>query len=148
MRVLRRIGIKRLGFAMLTFLTLTSVFGALAATNTVPGTRLGQNNQPITANDLKPPECAGLNLSTVTTSGTGGNDLLLGTNADDTLNGGSGDDCIVGGGGNDTLNGGPGNDILIGGAGNDDLNGGGGKDTCYGGSGTNTFKNCNTIYDP
>jgi hypothetical protein len=54
MRVLRRIGIKRMGFAMLTLLTLTSVFSALAATNTVPGTRLDRDNQPITANDLKP----------------------------------------------------------------------------------------------
>jgi VCBS repeat-containing protein len=64
-----------------------------------------------------------------------GNDILVGTAADDTLIGDSGNDVIIGLGGNDRVNAGPDNDIVFGGEGNDTLNGRLGNDRLYGGSG-------------
>ena len=98
---------------------------AFAATNTVPATNVGQVQARIGANDLKPAACAALNLTTVVvgTTGTSGNDLVLGTAAGETLKGNGGDDCIVAGDGNDSLNGGAGNDVCIGGPGTDSFNG-------------------------
>jgi Ca2+-binding RTX toxin-like protein len=54
-----------------------------------------------------------------TTSGGGGNDLVLGFDGADTLNGGAG---------NDTINGGTGGDIMTGGAGTDTINTGAADD--------------------
>lgn len=45
-------------------------------------------------------------------NGGAGNDVLWGSNSDDTINGGEGNDTIFGGSGNDTLTGGTGNDIF------------------------------------
>ena len=76
------------------------------------------------------------------------NDVLIGSNAINTLRGGAGDDDLVGNGGNDVLsgelgsdeiNGGSGNDILNGGAGIDRLDGGTGNDTLIGGADTDFF---------
>lgn len=78
--------------------------------------------------------------------GGGGNDELIGNDADNTLLGNSGNDDLIGGGGNDILRGGYGNDNMSGGAGNDTIyytNGdtfwvnGAPKDV--GGSGTDTL---------
>ena len=55
----------------------------------------------------------------LTTTGTGGADVLFGGRANDTLSGGTGNDRIIGGQGNDRINGGVNNDVLTGGAGND-----------------------------
>jgi len=132
----------RLAWLVLLALILTSIFSVFAAANTVPVSGLDTTTQAITANSLKPPECAGLNLDTVVDSGSGGsgNDLVLGTGNADTLTGGDGDDCIVGGSGNDSLAGGNGNDVLVGGDGDDDLSGDAGAgDECYGQAGTDTF---------
>ena len=105
---------------------------ASTATNVIEASRAGQQNRPITANDLKPPECTALDLQEIRVAGGGGGaghaGLLLGTSGDDRLIGGGGSDCIVGG------------------AGNDDINGGGGGDICIGGPGVDTFKNCETVY--
>ena len=60
--------------------------------------------------------------------GGGGNDIIYGTAASNTLNGEDGSDFLAGFGGNDTLNGGAGNDHLVGGAGKDLLTGGSGND--------------------
>ena len=62
--------------------------------------------------------------------GSGGNDVLYGTQAFGavTLDGAGGDDVISGSQWDDTLIGGAGNDILIGAAGADTLQGGGGND--------------------
>ena len=78
---------------------------AFAAANSVPATTVGQIQVPIGANDLKPPECAGITLTTVVAgvNGTNGNDLVLGTAAGETVKGNGGDDCLVAGGGNDAL---------------------------------------------
>ncbi len=97
------------------------------------------------------------------TTGTAGNDLVTGTEADnnDTLSGGAGDDILYGGWqnsdlGNDTLSGDAGNDTLIGGVGQDTMDGGAdndtfiieGTDTAYdifqGGTGTDTIKGADT----
>ncbi len=116
----------------LFILIIASVVTALAATNIVPPTRVTSQTFPITANDLKPSACAGLNLTDIisgsgTITGTSGNDLILGGPGNDTINGMGGNDCILGGGGNDTIDGGDGTDV------------------CIGGPGTDTFANCETV---
>ena len=93
------------------------------ATNVVPASSVDSllSTRP-TANQLKPPACAGLDLNAVSTGGGGGgglSTLILGEPGDDNLVGASGNDCIVGGAGNDRLNGNSGTDVCIGGLGND-----------------------------
>jgi Ca2+-binding RTX toxin-like protein len=72
-------------------------------------------------------------------------DLILGTDAANTLTGTSGGDLLYGLGGADSLNGGAGNDTLVGGAGNDTLTGGTGADqfTMLPGDGTDTITDFN-----
>jgi Ca2+-binding RTX toxin-like protein len=156
-------------FGMLA-LALVSMFAAQAAANNVPASGRLDTSIPLTANNLKPTECAGLNLATfvvgggAAVSGSSGNDLILGSTGVDTIRGSSpavnnadGDDCILGGGGGDTIYGdaifwalwGAGDDVILGGAGNDTIYGdgslgGSGTDICYGGAGTNPFNNCET----
>ena len=115
---------------MAVVLGLASTTTAIGAANAVPTSKATTNIRPIGANDLKPPECASLTLTTLVigSAGTNGADLQLGTAAADTLNGNNGADCIIGGGGNDTINGGNGADI------------------CIGGPGTDTFTSCTTSY--
>lgn len=59
---------------------------------------------------------------------TGGDDIFLGGQGNDTLYGRAGWDWLDGGAGNDTIYGGDNNDIIIGGAGNDNLYGEAGDD--------------------
>jgi VCBS repeat-containing protein len=54
-----------------------------------------------------------------TLTGTGGSDLLFGSDAEDDITGGAGNDILLGFGGNDTLRPGPGIDTVLAGAGND-----------------------------
>ena len=67
--------------------------------------------------------------------GLAGNDVLIGSDADESGNpslglfGGEGNDLLRGLGGADNLYGGPGDDIIEGGTGSDRLNGGSGRDT-------------------
>ncbi|MGE5514664.1 MAG: M10 family metallopeptidase C-terminal domain-containing protein [Bacteroidota bacterium] len=61
--------------------------------------------------------------------GTPGNDVLIGTSADEHIQGFRGDDILFGGEGNDQLAGGIGNDRLEGGPGYDSYDGGPGNDT-------------------
>ncbi|WP_122257040.1 calcium-binding protein [Pseudomonas syringae] len=70
-----------------------------------------------------------------TLSGTSGNDVIDAGAGDDVINGAAGNDTLTGNAGADTLNGGEGNDVLLGGAGNDSLNGGMGNDFLDGGAG-------------
>jgi Ca2+-binding RTX toxin-like protein len=119
--------------AALVALGLLCVVGvASTATNVIEASRAGQQNRPITANDLKPPECAALDLQEIRVvgrqGGAGHAGLVLGTSGNDRIIGGGDSDCIVGG------------------AGNDDINAGGGTDICIGGPGVDTFKNCETVY--
>lgn len=104
----------------LVALILFSSVTALAATNTIPATRLDTATSSVDVNDLKPSACAGLFLSNLVTgsgtvTGTEGNDLILGGSGVDAIDGLGGDDCILGGGGDDQLAGAGGNDICLGG---------------------------------
>jgi Ca2+-binding RTX toxin-like protein len=119
---------------VLIFASLTSAF---AAANTVPSTRLTDQSRAIAANDLKPAECAALNLVSVIVCPAGGgncngdnqNNLILGSPNADTIRGRGGNDCILGGGGDDTLQGNA-----------------GGRDVCIGGPGNDIFQTCETTY--
>ena len=115
------------GLSLALWIVLLSVASAFAASNTVPLTYLDDDSSPITANDLAPPECSGINLTNVMViigsgNGTNGNDLILGSTGNDSIRGRGGDDCIVTGGGDDTLHGGNGNDVCDGGDGTDSAN--------------------------
>lgn len=123
-RIVLRVAILGLGV-----LIVVSAANAMAAANRVPVTAVEDAAMPITANDLKPQECAGLNLEDVVIWHDDlvrdkAPSLILGTPNRDIIKGGGGDDCILGGGGND------------------DINGNKGDDVCIGGPGTDTFKNC------
>jgi Ca2+-binding RTX toxin-like protein len=116
----------------LLLLAVANLVTAIADANTVPPISLGDQSRALTANDVKPPECAGLDLVDVIggsgiIDGTPGNDLILGSPGVDTIFGAGGDDCILGRGGADTLDGGPGEDI------------------CSGGTDPVTYTDCETI---
>jgi Ca2+-binding RTX toxin-like protein len=100
------------------------VKGVFGAGNFVPASLATRYQAGITANTLKPVECAGITLTTVVAgnTGTGGADLLLGSSAVNSMSGGNGDDCILGGGGNDSINCGAGTDVAVGGPGTDTFN--------------------------
>lgn len=114
------------------------------ASNTVPASNLGEDLRSITADAVKPAECAGIALTTIVADGTAANDLVLGTSAGDSIRGRQGEDCVLAGAGADTLRGGTGDDILLGQAGDDHLIGNPGIDVCRGGAGTDTFQSCET----
>jgi Ca2+-binding RTX toxin-like protein len=81
-----------------------------------------------------------IRIVTPNLAATAGNDLLVGTSADETIDGLEGDDEMFGLAGNDTLIGGTGGDKLYGGDGNDDLSGGAGINYLYGGAGDDRLK--------
>lgn len=68
--------------------------------------------------------------------GGGGNDIIRGGSAGESLSGGTGNDTIFGNGGADIMSGGDGHDNLYGGSGGDVMNGGAGNDGLFGGIGT------------
>lgn len=112
--------IRRAGIAC-CLIVLGSGF-ALTAANVVTGSRVGAARAALTANQLKPPECAALDLAQIRIGGRGGgaqNTLVLGTAGNDRLTGGNGNDCLVGGAGNDFLRGRRGTDVCLGGPGFD-----------------------------
>ncbi|MBL8088720.1 MAG: hypothetical protein KF758_00975 [Anaerolineales bacterium] len=118
-----RFSLRFLTFGLLSLLLLTTLT-AIAATNTIPPTRIDSQVISYQINHLKPSACAGLNLSTMVTgagviTGTAGNDLILGSSGADVIDGLGGNDCILAGGGDDTITGGEGNDVCIGGPGDD-----------------------------
>ena len=143
-----------IGILILLVLIAGAVFTAVAASNTLPSIRVDEDSFPVTADDLKPPECNGITLTNIVDVGAGetgtpNNDLILGTDKNDAeILGGAGDDCILGGKGNERqrvgtewvpgLYGEDGNDILIGGPGNNDY--------CDGGDGTDTYYSCEVTY--
>jgi Ca2+-binding RTX toxin-like protein len=71
--------------------------------------------------------------------GEAGNDILNGGAGDDFLNGEDGNDFHDGGSGNDIIDGDAGHDTLLGGDGNDFLDGEDGKDVLNGGAGNDTL---------
>jgi Ca2+-binding RTX toxin-like protein len=136
--------------ALLAIFTLIwgTMASAMATANTVPPSKASNTSFAITANTLKPTECAGITLTAKisgsgTISGTGAAELIVGGPGADTINAGGGTDCVLGGGGNDNLNGQGGDDVIIGGAGADNINGGaGGGDVCYQNGGGGSFAGC------
>ena len=105
-------------------LLLFSVVTAVAATNTIPATKLGYKTIPLFNNHLRPSACAAISVTNLVTgagmiTGTAGNDLILASPGVDIIDGSGGNDCIVGGSGDDILTGGLGNDVCLGGAGTD-----------------------------
>lgn len=68
-----------------------------------------------------------------------GTNIIVGTEAGETLIGTNGDDCIVGLGGDDVIRGRRGNDFIIGGPGADSINGGRGDDTIFGNDGADVI---------
>jgi Ca2+-binding RTX toxin-like protein len=154
-------------------LILLGIVSAFAAANTVPRSYLTDQVFAVTPNDLKPPECAHINVTHIVDIGAGQspqgnrNELILGTPGNDildlqekyVLDGRGGNDCILGGAGDDVLIGGRGSDVLLGGPGDDRLVGkgdgdgpppgnsqAGDTDICYDGGGNNIFEYCDTTY--
>lgn len=97
---------------------------ALAAGNTVPGSKLGRSATAITPTTLKPATCSAISVTTLVTgtAGTAASELLLATAAANTITAAGGSDCVLGGGGNDSINCGAGVDVAIGGPGVDTFN--------------------------
>lgn len=82
---------------------------SMTASNTVSASNASLSTVGITPNTLKPPECAGVNLTSLVT-GSGGNvvsntgaSLIVGSAAAETLKSSLGDNCVVGGAGTDTV---------------------------------------------
>jgi signal peptidase I len=126
--------------AGLAIAVAAGIIVSFTAATVVPLTNAGVSTDQLALSELLPAQCAGINATklimggTGTTTGTNGNDLILGKNAlgTFTLKGGAGADCIVAGGGPGTTN---------------TIDGGGGGDVCIGAPGaTNTFKNCSATY--
>lgn len=108
----------------LVALVIMASLTAIAATNTIPPSRVTSQTIAFNINYLKPSACSGIVVANLVTgagviTGTEGNDLILASAGDDIIDGLGGNDCILGGAGNDTINGGDGNDVCIGGAGAD-----------------------------
>ena len=105
-----------------------------AAANTIPASRADKNSFGLGVTELTPPECAGMGLTNIVDigageTGTSANDLILGTDKNDTeIRGGAGNDCILGGKGHERqkidkvwgpgIFGEEGDDVIIGGPGN------------------------------
>ncbi len=63
-----------------------------------------------------------------TFTGTSGNDVIIGTQADDTINGSGGNDTITDAYGDDIIDGGDGDDVIVDEGGSNTIRGGGGND--------------------
>ncbi len=92
---------------------------AAAAGVALPLAVMDDIRMTLSPQDVAPPACAGMGLSTIITGagfiqGTVGNDLTVGSAGNDTIEGLDGNDCIIGGKGNDVLIGGAGFDVCIG----------------------------------
>jgi len=130
---------------------------ALAGANSIPVSNIDDySSPPITPNDLKPPECASINVDNLVVGsgnikGTDNDDLILGSSGDDRINPTKKGDrnttnCIVAGAGDDDIRGKDRDEIILGGPGNDDIRGGDGYDICYAGPGDDWFKDCEVCY--
>ena len=87
-------------------------------------------------------QCRGVAVTVYVAAGdspTNGDDVILGTEADESINGLAGDDLICGGGGDDIIDGGAGSDDLNGDDGNDTISGGTEADIIRGGTGDDTL---------
>lgn len=71
----------------------------------------------------------------VVLGGTGGNDIIIASEGDDTIHGDGGNDNLEGGAGNDIINAGDGDDIVRDLGGDDNIKAGSGNDVVHGGPG-------------
>jgi hypothetical protein len=87
---------------VLFILVIASILTTAAASNTVPPTRLTDQTIPITANDIKPPQCKALDLGGIfictkpNCQAPGPDMLVIGTSKTKKLDGGGGESCCVG----------------------------------------------------
>ncbi len=102
---------------------MSAVIGATAlasaASIVIPAAAMADLHMSPSAQDVAPPACAGMGLSTMISgagviTGTEGNDLIVGSAGNDLIDGRGGNDCIIGGMGDDVLIGGAGFDVCIG----------------------------------
>ena len=104
-------------------LAVTATIGATDQ-NIVPVSDAGTAQQAISADQIKPDECASVSVTnrvsgSGTVVGTAANDLMTGSSGPDVMTGLAGSDCILGYDGADEIDGGPGTDVCVGGPGND-----------------------------
>ena len=95
--------LSRLAVFALVLLVLVGIMTAAAAANTVPTSHLTDQTTAMTANNLKPSQCASYNLTSLVVCGAGGtcngttaNDLILGSTTNNRINGRAGTDCCIG----------------------------------------------------
>jgi len=122
---MRRRSWRRSSALALTAIGMFSLTGlGLTAANVVVTSKADDGSTSVTANQLKPAACAGLNLVSVLigVDGDAQANLVLGLPVGETRRGAGGNDCVLGGGGNDALQGGTGVDVCIGGPGTDTFN--------------------------
>ncbi|HYU61970.1 MAG TPA: hypothetical protein VEK39_14520 [Solirubrobacterales bacterium] len=94
-----------------------------------------------------PPSCRGRAATIVAspgaaTTGTPGDDVIVGSPGRDAVDSGPGDDLLCGRGGRDALVGSDGDDVVHGGIGADRIRGGPGDDRCVGGRGRDRATGC------
>lgn len=105
--------------ASATLLTFGSITLASIATSSisVPESIVTDTTVPLVANDLRPPECASLDLAVVRSADGGPvgpeNTLVLGGSSASSLVGGDGNDCLVGSAATEHFDGGGGHNICI-----------------------------------
>jgi Ca2+-binding RTX toxin-like protein len=125
----------RTTIAVLFSLVVFGAVYAIAAGNTIEGSRLDEISNALTLNSKKPAACT-MNLTRIVVctggncDGTGQSELILGTANGERIRGRGGRDCILGGDGDDNIIGNNGGDI------------------CIGGPGADIFNSCETIIDP
>ena len=107
---------------MLTFAAITAALVALEAGGTPAAVNTTSDGQTIDCAQQKAKVC----------KGTGGNDLIYGSQENDDINPFGGDDKVYANGGADSVRHKYGNDTIWGGTGADTLRGGFGHDTIYG----------------
>jgi hypothetical protein len=95
--------LSRLAVFALVLLVVVTVITAAAAANTVPTSHLTDQTTAITANNLKPAQCASYNLTAIvvcgsaaTCNGTNANELMLGSPTTKKINGRAGTNCCIG----------------------------------------------------
>ena len=91
---------------------------------------------------VAPVRCGSRAATVGGTTGTTGDDVIIGGPAEDRINARGGDDLVCAGGGDDRIRGFGGDDVLRGAEGADRLDGGGGDDRCLGGGGRDRKRNC------
>ncbi len=117
-------GLRRLSLLFLLAVLIGTGVSALTASNTVPVTNAADHISTITPNDLKPVECAALNLTAKITgsgsiNGTAANELITGSAGRDIVDAGDGDDCVLTGDFKDDIDCGLGTDVALSGTGGD-----------------------------